>query len=214
MSAVKRSLLALSLISLAGCQTELTAARFKSAQTDIQQCYRTVASAQKAQQMPRFKDDRDLLVYLVVQKMTASNPYSHCDDAYIAMIQADAQKTAGISGIVKTGVGVGLGLVGVKILADGITDLANNGEASEIWNVEGSRVVNRSTATGGSSISSSGAGLGVGNVVSRNTAQGGIEPRHWQTGPGPTVSDINTESQSGTNAEVEPVDGGNSTVGE
>ena len=70
MSAVKRSLLALSLISLAGCQTELTAARFKSAQTDIQQCYQTVAAAQKAQQMPRFKDDRDLLVYLVVQKLS------------------------------------------------------------------------------------------------------------------------------------------------
>ena len=214
MTRVKRSFLVLSLISLAGCQTELTAARFKSAQGDIQQCYQTVAAAQKAQQMPRFKDDRDLLVYLVVQKMTASNPYSHCDDAYIAMIQADSQKTSGISNIVKTGVGVGLGLVGVKILADGIVDVADDGGASEIGNVEGSRVVNRSSAAGGSTISSSGAGLGVGNVFSRNTAQGGIEPRQWQTGQGTTVTDINTESQSGTNAEVEPVEGGDSIVGE
>lgn len=198
-------------VMLTGCQTKETSARFQAAQSDIQACYTTVAQAQAAQQIPKFKDDRDLLVYLVVQKMTANNPYAHCDDAYIAMIQADQAKVRGILNTTSTLGGIGLGIVGVKVLADGFSGTEN--VSGDTWNVNSSRINNKATASGGSTISSSGEGLGTGNVFGGRNGQGGNEPRQWMT-PETEVGNINTESQSGENAPIEGGDGGLSLLPE
>jgi len=135
-----------------------------------------------------FQNEQNALVYLVVEKMAeqsatimqaqAVNEMALCDDAYIAMIRADGQKTAGITGVVKTGVGVGLGLIGVKILADGITELANpeGAVSGDQYNISGSRVVsnsgnNNSGGGGYGSISASGNGEIFGNAINRDGVQ-------------------------------------------
>ena len=186
---------------MTGCQTKTTSARFQAAQSDIQTCYQTIAAAQSKQALPTFKDDRDMLVFLVVQKLTQINPYDHCDDAYIAMISADQAKTRNIAGIVKTGVSMGLGLIGLDILTDGLTRGSN--VSGDTWNVEGSRINSKASASGGSTISSSGSGMGLGNTY--GNAQGGIEPRQWQLQRSP-VTEINTQSQSGDNAPDNPIE--------
>jgi len=132
-----------------------------------------------------FNDERNALVFLVVEKMAeqnaafiqanASNEMAMCDDVVIEQIRADSQKTAGITGVVKTGVGVGLGLIGVKILADGITELANpeGSTQGDTYNIAGSRVVsnsgNNNAGTGGyGSISASGDGDLLGSSINRD----------------------------------------------
>lgn len=189
------------LLSVTGCQTKTTSARFQAAQSDIQACYKTIAAAQSKQAVPTFKDDRDMLVFLVIQKLTQANPYAHCDDAYIAMISADQAKTSNVAGIVKTGVGMGLGLIGLDILTNGLT--RGSSTTGDTWNVEGSRINSKATASGGSTISSSGTGMGLGNTYGQ--AQGGIEPRQWQIQQSP-VTEINTQSQSGDNAPDTPLE--------
>jgi len=203
---------------MVGCQTDQTANRFMSAQTNVLSCQqRVLAFKEKMATRPAvmWKDERNALVYMVVEKLAQNNAtdeMSACDDAYIAMIRADSAKTAGISSIVKTGVGVGLGLVGVKILADGITELANpDGAVSgDVWNVSGSRV-NSNSGNNGGNASSSGDGLGLSNTFSTGSGQatGGFEPR--TTPVNGDVSEITTGSNSGENSgegnpvEIQPV---------
>ena len=188
---------------LTGCQTKETAARFSQAQSDIQACYATVAQAQAAQQLPRFKDDRDLLVYLVVQKMTANNPYNHCDDAYIAMINSDRSKMDGILRTTSTLGGIGLGIVGVKVLADGFN--SGGTETTNNTNYTNSRVVSNSPASGGSTISASGTGLGIGNSFNDGNGQqvSGNMPRTSPINHSDNV-DNRPESNSGENSDFDP----------
>jgi len=192
---------------MVGCQTSKTSARFSAAQQDVQTCMTTIAGAErvKAENQPTFKDARDAMMYLLIQQMQTKNAYAPCTEVYIAMIHSDSKKTQRlISGGTTLG-GIGLGLVGVKILADGITELANpagstNGDTFNSYN---SRVVNRS-----SNSSASGEGLGVANVTGGRSAQGGIQPRQQQW---PDSGDTNLDqgSFSGEDAPitlpVEPV---------
>jgi hypothetical protein len=208
-------LLLIPILALTGCATEATQKRMTDAQNMTTQCIERIATMREriAANQVQLKDSRDQLILLMVQQMAqqgAQTEMAMCDDLAVAQINGQSLRTSKlIDGSFRVG-SFALGIVGLDMIVDGITDLGNGG-SSEVWNVEGSRVVNRSTATGGSTISSSGEGLGIGNVFGRNTAQGGIEPRQWQTGSGTTVTDISTESQSGENAPVQPVDGGTAT---
>ena len=162
---------------LTGCQTEATSQRFLSAQSDIQTCIQTIATAEQARQAPAFKDDRDLLVYLMVRQMQEQNPYVVCNQAYIAMIQADRNKVDRLTGATTSLGLMGLGLVGVKILSDGLNDLAGSSSTARTQNNYNSRVVSDSVASEGSTISSSGEGLGIMNNTAGNDGVGGYVPR-------------------------------------
>ena len=180
--------LAVSLL-MTGCQTEGTAKRFSDAQNNVLTCQQAVmaykqkmASARQVQ----FKDERNALMYMVVQelaKVKASDEMASCSTAYIAMVNADSAKTAGLTRMGTSLGGIGLGIVGLGIISNGITDLANGGGSSSNTNITNSRVVNRSSGS-----SASGTGLGEANTFNSGSGQtqGGFLPRQMQdiTGTG------------------------------
>lgn len=186
---------------LTGCQTKETQQRFMQANNATLECQRLAIAAdeKRANQPPMmWKDERNALVYLVVQELAGSkraNLMSYCDDLAIAMAQGDAQKVSGILQTVRTLGGIGLGVIGLDVFGKRFgTGTSTN--AGDTWNVSGSRVVNKS-----SSSSSSGDGLGVGNVFGGKTAQGGLEPRQFQN-PDSASLEVNSGSLSGENAPI------------
>lgn len=217
---------------LASCQTEATSARFSAAEMHSYSCKEKVLAVRERIEVaklsnPRpqvmFKDERNAMMYLTIEKMadmnttvvtallTKNNDLAGCAAEFIAMTNADAQKTAGINSTVKTGVGWGLGILGVKILADGFGPEAYGGSTSgDTWNVSGSRLnSNSGNATGGgtANASASGDGLGVGNTFTTGSGQavGGLEPR--TTNANGSVTDLTTGSNSGENSgDLGPVD--------
>jgi hypothetical protein len=199
-----RLLLLLLIPLLVSCQTKETAARYAAAQDNALSCQeRVIAYKEKlASQHITFKDERNALMYMVVQelaKVKASDELASCQEIYVAMINADAQKTGKlIDGSFRLG-GMVLGIVGLDIIA---SKLSNGSTSGDTWNVSGSRVVNKSSGS-----SASGDGLGTANVFGGRTAQGGLEPRQFQT-PDSATLEVNSGSLSGTNAPASVGEGG------
>lgn len=191
-----RYIIVLLSVMLASCQTAETAARYSAAQDNALSCQeRVIAYKEKlAAQRVTFTDERNALMYMVVQelaKVKASDELASCNQMYVAMINADAQKTGKlIDGGFRLG-GMALGIVGIDILA---SKLSSGGTSGDTWNVSNSRVVNKS-----SNSSSSGDGLGIGNVFGGRTAQGGLAPRQFQN-PDSASLEVNSGSLSGSNA--------------
>jgi len=196
-------------LMIGGCQTEATSARFASAQADALTCQQRVLSYKEtmARNQPTLKG-QDLLLYMVVAKALDSrtaDELASCDDMFIAMTNADSVKT---SKLIDRGfglAGIGLGIWGVSIVTNGITDLANGGVNGDTFNISGSRVNSKSgnvSGGGTSTVSSSGDGLGLGNTFSTGSGQsvGGIQPR--TTPINGDVTTLETGSNSGTNEPV------------
>lgn len=189
---------------IGGCMTEGTQERFEQAGLDVQACQVRVMDAKikiseyKARQRPKtaytitFKDERNALTMMIVDRMVdmniamiesqqkTVNDIDSCDDILVAMVRADSLKTNGLMSIGKNAVGGTLALIGLKIFADGFGPDAYAGSSQgDTWNVDGSRVVNRSgNSAVDTSISASGTGLGEGNVF--DDAQGGFQNRNIQ----------------------------------
>ena len=189
MRALTLAIFLTTLITVSGCQTKSTAARFEQATAQALTCQERVLQYQTALNNGniKFTDERNALLYFVVQELARvkeTNQIAYCDDLIIAMVQADSAKTQGlIRGGVSLG-GIGLGLIGLDILVDGYK--GNGGTSGDTWNVNGSRVVNKSGNTGAgggtANASSSGTGLGIGNTTSTGDgqSQGGFQPRQIQ----------------------------------
>ena len=217
-----------SLFALSGCMTEATQKRFTQAGVDVGNCQKRVldmqmALAQKASNKPQvmFKDERNAMMYLMVEKMAEVNlalieaqnsggGIDACDDVLVAMVRADAAKMAGINSTVRTGVSWGLGIVGLKVLADGFGPEAysNPAGASTTTTYNNSRVVSNSPNSGGGTISASGEGMGIGNSFNEGNGQqvSGNMPRTSPVNQSDNV-DNRPESNSGTNEEFDPADG-------
>lgn len=119
-----------------GCQSKATSARFDAAQQYAFACQTQamqVKQARASQPKTTYADPRDQLLVDIVGKVLQAGTASDmdaCDDAYVAMVKADGMKTGKlIDGGFKLG-GIGLGLVGVNILTNGITELAGSGSDS------------------------------------------------------------------------------------
>lgn len=217
------------IVFLASCQTEATSSRFSAAEQHSFECKDKVlavreriaiAKANHVKPQVMFKDERNAMMYLTIEKMadmnatvvtallTKNNDLTGCAAEFIAMTNADAQKTAGINRLVNTGVGWGLGIIGLKVIADGFGPDAYQNPASssgDTWNVSGSRVNSNSgnsSGSGSANASSSGDGLGLSNTFSTGSGQsvGGFEPR--TTNANGSLTDVNTGSSSGENSGV------------
>ena len=99
--------------------------------------------------------------------------------------------------------GIGLGIVGVKVLADGFN--SGGSESTNNTNYTNSRVVSNSPASGGSTISASGTGLGIGNSFNDGNGQqvSGNMPRTSPINHSDNV-DNRPESNSGENSDFDP----------
>ena len=184
--------------TLVGCQTKATKAQHAVTQTATFSCIDRIAGMREkiAQAKPQrsthveFKDERNAVMYLMVEKMADSmtemaransqdNEMRYCNEVYIAMLNADTQRFNKLLGLGDTAIRWVTGTIGLKILKDGIVQISRpDGGQGEVWNVSGSRVVNRSSADRNSSVSSSGTGLGLGNTtgLGRGNTQGGVIP--------------------------------------
>ena len=189
------------ILLIQGCQSAATSARFDQAQTNTLTCQQRVLDYKEkvANVKPQFKSEQNMLMYLMIKELAntkASNDLDACSKVYTAMINADSHKMGKIlDGSFRLG-SMGLGLWGVSIITNGITDLASDGGSTSNTTYTNSRVVNDSTNS-----SASGDGMGIGGVFGGRTAQGGLEPRQFQV-PDNSSTELNTGSLSGENAPV------------
>lgn len=128
-------LLSVSLL-MVGCQSKATSERFSMAQSDVRACQSEVIAMKTSlanKPAITFKSESNALVYLVVQELAkskATDDLAACSSAYIAMVNSDGRKTGKlIDGGFRLG-SIGLGLIGVDMLVDGVTDLAGSGSDS------------------------------------------------------------------------------------
>lgn len=116
---------------LSSCQSTATQERFLMAQADVASCQTQVLALRSTPQAaPQFKDETNMLLYLVVQELADSkkgDDMDACASSYIAMIRADGAKT---NSLINRGfglAGLGMGVWGAAIITDGIIDLAGQG---------------------------------------------------------------------------------------
>jgi len=215
--------LVIPLLMLTGCMTEATQERFKAEGERADNCRARVTAAKieiqkyKAQQLrdqPRvkFTNENTALLHGAIKIIgdtqvaliqaafnRGSDDMASCDDVIVAMVKADAAKVAGLNNTGGTAVRWVAGLVGLGIISDNWGPSNYGGTTGDTWNVEGSRVVNKSGNYGGNA-SSSGTGLGIGQTYNDGLGQmqGGFQPRQIDNVEATSVS--NSGEQLPTNS--------------
>ena len=209
---------------LTGCMTEATQERFKAEGSNTQACRMKVMDAKiqiakyKAQEAEhfqpiRFKSETNALIYGMFKTMGDTNvalintfgnkeksDMDSCDDVIVAMVKSDAAKVSGITSTTGTAVRWVAGLIGLGIISDNWGPSNYGGTTGDTWNVEGSRVVNKSGNYGGNA-SSSGTGLGIGQTYNDGLGQmqGGFQPRQIDNVEATSVSNSGEQLPSNSN---------------
>lgn len=193
------AMLCIVLIMLAGCQTSKTREqRATISQTQIDSCYeqQRELAATNAAVYQRISDEDTVALLYVVDQLAARNRAADCHNLAIAEMNADTQmRMAGIN-LASTAV---TWTIGGLALASAFDSFADLGESRGNYTISNSRaIVDSGNHSSGGSFSSSGEGLGTGNVnvFDNSQGQGGIQPRQAQV---QDSNSIETPSQSGEN---------------
>ena len=189
-------------IALAGCMSSKTfSERMVVMQAGITVCQNIVLKIEEARANGKtvFTEERDQLIYAIVDRFMQKDQISTCDDIAIAAINSDAAvRSAVINGSFNVAT-FGLGVAGLASIGKNFEEL---GKAKGNTSIDRSRVISDSAnSSPGAMTSASGTSNIVANVDSTDgsQSQGGIQPRNFQDGEGDVG---NSPSQSGSDAPV------------